>query len=154
MHIPAATSISEFRQRISELFSEAVWHGQLVEVVRGLHQRAMLIGFPQLERLLEPVSFHPEVIAEDGSIAIWLPELELWGHGESFAEAKEDLAAEVRDYVGEYLGDSDRYLASPNRGHHFPAIVRAYVADRSGHLDDVLFAAPTDVAGARELVPA
>ena len=99
------------------------------------------------------MSFHPEVIAEDGSIAIWLPELELWGHGESFAEAKGDLAAEVRDYVGEYLTESDRYLASPNRAHQFPAIVRAYVADRSGHLEDVLFAAPSDVTSARELVP-
>ena len=82
------------------------------------------------------------MLAEEESISIWLPELEVWGHGETFAEAKEDLLAEVRDYVDEYLDEPERYLGAPNRAHHFPAIIRAHVADLAGKLDAVLFAAP------------
>ncbi|HEX9416239.1 MAG TPA: hypothetical protein VF895_05985 [Gaiellaceae bacterium] len=151
--MPRAISISSFRQRISELFSEAVWQGHLVEIARR-RERAFLVGLAQLKRLLEPVSFQPEVIAEEGAVSIWLPELELWGRGESFAEAKADLVFEVRDYVEEYLDESERYLAAPNRAQHFPAVVRAHLADLTGNLDDVLFAAPRTEAPIREPVPA
>ncbi len=152
--MPHTTSISEFRQRVSELFSEAVWHGRIVEVARGSRDRAVLLGITQLERLLDPIEFHPEVIADDEAVSIWLAELELWGRGTDFGEAKADLVAEVRDYVEEYLSESERYLAAPNRAGHFPAVVRAYAADRSGRLDEVLFAVPREVPVPREPVPA
>ena len=141
------TTISQFRSRISDYFSQAVWRGRIVEIARGERERGFFLGHSQLERLVEGVSFNPELMAEEDSVSIWLPELDLWGEGETFADAKADLLTEVREYVDEYLGDSERYLAAPNRAHHFPVVLRALLADRKHELADILFAAP------EELVP-
>ena len=79
-------------------------------------------------------------------MSIWVPELQLYGRGESFAAAQDDLVDEVRAYVEEYLSDARLYLRSPNRSQQFPWILRAYVADTAGELATVLFAPPFDEA--------
>ena len=73
-------------------------------------------------------------------------------HGEP-----EDLIDEVRDYIEEYWAEIDSYRKAPNRASHFPYLMRAHLADRSGDLLDVLLAEPSDAAtGSREeaLAPA
>ena len=107
---------------------------------------ALLIGAEELERLLVDYEFHPEVFFEENVVSIWLPELTLYGRGESYDEAQEDLVHEVLDYLDEYLDDAPLYLRAPNRAEQFPYVIRALVADATGRLPELLFVTPRPVA--------
>ena len=135
-------SATHARRRWSELFDRAL-HGRWpVLIERGSRERGLLIGSDELKRLLEGFEFHPEAFFEPAAVSIWLPELALFGRGESFEDAQSDLVDEVRDYVDEYVADAAHYLRAPNRAGHFPYALRAFVADSAGRLQDVLFAEP------------
>lgn len=100
----------------------------------------MLLGLEEIARLVEGLSFEPEVFKEAGAVNVWLPEFQVYGRGKDLAAARLDLLDEVRDYVLEYLDEIDSYRAAPNRRSHFPHIIKALAADLSGHLDSVIFA--------------
>lgn len=134
---------TEARSNWAALFRRAVHHRSPVAIERGGDDLGVLIGADELELLLADKSFSPEAFFESGAVSLWLPELALYGRGPSFEEARADLADEVRAYVEEYLGDAPLYLRAPNRAHHFPWVIKAYVADAAGKLDDVLFAPTT-----------
>jgi hypothetical protein len=71
-------------------------------------------------------------------VSAWLPEFELYGHGDDVDSALQDLANEVREYVDEYLADIDRYRHAPNRASHFPYVLKVLALDATGHLDRAL----------------
>ena len=73
----------------------------------------VLTGADQLQRWLGARHrFSTEVIYEsDGGVSLWVPELALFGRGTSYEQAREDLLAEVREYLDEW--DEDLHLA-PN----------------------------------------
>jgi hypothetical protein len=100
----------------------------------------MLLGIEEIARLVEGISFGPEVFKEAGAVNVWLPELQVYGRGKDLAAARLDLLDEVREYVREYLEEIDSYRAAPNRRAHFPHVIKALAADLSGHLDRVIFA--------------
>lgn len=136
------------RKKWSEYFDRAVHDRWPVLIERGGRDRGLLIGADELELVLRQYEFHPEAFFEPAAVAIWLPELALFGRGESFADAQADLVDEVRDYVDEYADDASLYLRAPNRASHFPYVLRAFVADSEGRLPDILFAQPAVGAGA------
>lgn len=139
-----AVSTTEARAHWSALFSRAVNDRWPVAIERGSDDVGFLIGADELERLLADHTFSPEVFFEERAVSLWLPEFALYGHGRSFEDAQSDLVEEVRAYVAEYLADARLYLRAPNRSEHFPWVLKAYVADTVGRLEDVLFApAPT-----------
>lgn len=139
-------SSTHARRRWSELFDRALHDRWPVLIERGGRERGLLIGADELERLLGSFDFHPEAFFEPAAVSIWLPELSLFGRGESFADAQADLVDEVREYVDEYVADAPLYLRAPNRADHFPYVLRAFVADSAGRLEEVLFAGPIDPA--------
>lgn len=139
-------STTEARTRWSALFSRAVNDRWPVAIERGSSDVGFLIGAAELERLLAERTFTPEAFFEENAVSLWLPEFALYGRGRSFEEAQSDLVDEVRTYVAEYLADAPLYLRAPNRAEHFPWVLKAYVADAVGRLEDTLFA-PTS-AGA------
>ncbi len=109
---------------------------------RGRAELAVLIGAPEVKVLVGDRRFNPEVFGGGiGGVSIWLGELQLYGQGATYEEAKEDLLEEVREYVEEYLSDS-RYVRAPNRAEHLPYVIRAYIADREGDLTSVIFSGP------------
>lgn len=144
--MPAALTITEFRRSIGPTFSEAVQRHRPVRIDRGARESGVLFGDEEVLALVANRHFHPEVFQEGVDVSIWLPEFALYGRGASFAEAREDLLEEVREYVEEYLGEVELYARAPNRADHFPFVVRAWLADASGELVDVLFAPPADAA--------
>ena len=119
-----------------------------VAIERAGLEPALLIGADELGRLLVDYEFHPEVFFEGDVVSIWLPELTLYGRGTSYNEAEDDLVHEVRDYVDEYLDEAPLYLRAPNRAEQFPYVIKALVADATGHLAAILFAEPRPVAAA------
>lgn len=137
--MPTAVPISQFRETLSDFFREAVQHHRPVPIERSRRDRGVLLGQDDVLRLLEVHEFHPEVLEEEGAVSIWLPELALYGRGAGFTEAREDLLAEVRDYVEDYLANADLFLHAPNRAHHFPYVLKALIADLRGELAEVLF---------------
>lgn len=152
-------SITDFRREISPVFSEAVQRHRPAKVRRN-HEEGVLISAEDLAVLVRHHEFHPRVFREDGTVNIWLPEFSLYGRGSSLAEAKADLIEEVTDYVLEYLDEATLYMRAPNRAHHFPHVVKAFLARSPEDLEAMLFAEPaqeTSPSSARhpaEAVPA
>ncbi|MFN0154370.1 MAG: hypothetical protein ACKVUT_08310 [Gaiella sp.] len=140
-------SVSDARRRWADVFTQAVGRGSPVAIERGGDEHGLLIGFEELRLLLDRFPFTTETFFEEGAVSLWVPELALYGRGATFVEAQADLADEVRAYVDEFLGDARLYLRAPNRREHFPWVLRAYVAEAIGALDDVL-AAPSAADGA------
>ncbi len=133
-------NLSDVRDRLSEVFTDAVVRHRPVPIARGGKDLGMLLGLEEIARLVEGLSFEPEVFKEAGAVNVWLPEFQVYGRGKDLAAARLDLLDEVRDYVLEYLDEIDSYRAAPNRRSHFPHIIKALAADLSGHLDSVIFA--------------
>ena len=135
---------TEARAHWADVFSKAVGSRWPVAIERGGDERGLLIGFDEVKLLLAPYAFSTEVFFEEDAVSIWLPELQLYGRGAAFEDARADLVEEVTAYVEEFLTDAGLYLRSPNRAHHFPWVLRAYVANAAGELSGALFAAPDD----------
>jgi hypothetical protein len=131
---------------VGPTFSEAVQRHRPVRIDRGARESGVLLGADEALALVADCRFHPEVYTEAEEVSIWLPELALYGRGASFSQAREDLLAEVRDYIEEYLDEAELYSRAPNRSAHFPFVIRAWLADACGQLADVLFAPPADAA--------
>ena len=146
--MPEVLSASDVRQRWAEVFRRAVADKHPIAIERTGLEPALLIGADELARLLVDYEFHPEVFFEGDVVSIWLPELTLYGRGESYAEAADDLVHEVRDYLDEYLENARLYLHAPNRAEQFPYVIKALVADATGHLPETVFAEPRPVAAA------
>lgn len=144
--MPAALTITEFRRSIGPVFTDAVQRHRPVRIDRGARERGVLFGDEEVLALVANRHFHPEVFQEGEEVSVWLPEFALYGRGPSFAEARDDLLEEVREYVEEYLGEVELYTRAPNRSDHFPFVIRAWLADGAGELADVLFAPPADAA--------
>lgn len=141
--MPEVLNVSAVRGKIGDFLTEAVVYHRPVAIERR-RDRAFLLGSDDVLRLVAGHEFHPEVFVEDGAVSIWLPEFALYGRGRSFPEAHDDLLAEVRDYVDEYVERADEFVRAPNRAHHYPWVLRALVADLRGELAEVLFAEPAD----------
>jgi Antitoxin of toxin-antitoxin, RelE / RelB, TA system len=144
--VPAALNITEFRRSIGPTFSEAVQRHRPVKIDRGARESGVLFGAEEARALVANCEFHPEVYREEEAVSIWLPEFALYGRGASFSTARDDLIAEVRNYVEEYLDEVELYSRAPNRASHFPFVIRAWLSDASDELVDVLFAPPAAAA--------
>jgi Antitoxin of toxin-antitoxin, RelE / RelB, TA system len=142
MHAPL--KVSTGRKEMSPRF-DAVLHEHLpLPVQRGSGELAVLVGAPEVKVLVGDRRFNPEVFGGgDDGVSLWLAELQLYGQGATYEAAKEDLLDEVREYVDEYLSDST-YVRAPNRAPHLPYVIRAYIAEREGDLETVIFEGPPD----------
>lgn len=147
-YMPELLSASDVRNRWSEVLRRTVNGRRPVVIERAGVDRAVLIGAEELDRLFVDYEFRPEVFFEGDVVSVWLPELALYGRGQSFDEAHEDLVREVRDYVDEYVDEAPLYLRAPNRAEHFPYVMKALVSDVLGRLPETLFIAPRPVAAA------
>lgn len=132
-----AVVYSEARNAFADIFDAAIGHAP-TRIARRRSGEAILIGHDDLLALTEPFGYHPAVYFEPQGVSIWLPELELWGRGDDFASAREDLVDEVRQYLEEYLAD-ERLRTAPNHRPHAPWLVRAMLLD-DDQLSEALFA--------------
>jgi antitoxin YefM len=139
---PESLSITEFRNAIGPIFTDAVRKHRPVKIDRGRRESGLLLGVDDALVLVQGHEFHPEVYDDKQAVSIWLPEFDIYGQGNSFEDAREDLLAEVRVYVREYLNNSELYMHAPNRAHHFGHVVKAWLADSMDRLADVVFAQP------------
>jgi antitoxin YefM len=138
-------TISQFRQHAGPLFTGAVGGHTPLVIRRGGKDLGLLVGRDEAWALLGDRTFNPQVMhSSKGSVSIWLPELEVYGQGPTYALAKADLLEEIRVYIEEYLADAEEYLRAPNRAGHLPHIVKAHLADLRDELESVIFPGPPD----------
>jgi hypothetical protein len=134
------TTYSRARAELADLYDHALEHLP-TRIERRRADPAVLLSFEDFEALLSRFEFAPEVLFEADSVAVWLPELAIWGRGATFAEAKEDLLAEI-DQLLALLASDARLRSAPNMVERLPWIFRLMYAENDAEREEVLFAAP------------
>lgn len=142
-------TITEFRKDSRSVFTQVVHAHKPRVISRGPQDMGMLVGLDEVWALVAERSFSPQVMRGDDGVSIWLPEFEVYGEGDVYAEAKLALLDEVREYVSEYLEHADEYRRAPNRAGHLPHILKALVAEARGQLEQAIFPPPPDPATLR-----
>jgi len=135
-------TITEFRDQSRSVFTKAVQAHQPQVIRRGAEDRGLLVGLDEVWALVADRAFSPQVMRGESGVSIWLPEFEVYGEGDTYAEAKTELLDEVRAYVVEYLQHADEYRRAPNRAGHLPHIVKALIAEARGELERAVFPPP------------
>jgi len=85
--------------------------------------RSWIMGEQLMEMLFDGVSCCPEWEKEHqlGIWTVYVPELDVWGKGETEEEAAEDLVSAAFDYMEVFLGNVPFFL-SAGRKKHLPYI--------------------------------
>lgn len=142
-------TITAFREQSGPVFTEAVQRHRPQLIRRGRDDRGLLVGLDEVWAMVADRAFNPQVMRGDEGVSIWLPEFEVYGEGDTYAEAKDELLDEVRAYVNEYLENADEYRRAPNRAGHFPHVVKALIAESRGELEQTIFPSPPDLDAVR-----
>ena len=135
---------SQARAGLADLYDQALEHVP-TRIERRRANPAVLLSLEDFKTLLRQFAFAPEVLFEASSVAVWLPELAIWGRGSTFAEAKEDLLAEI-DQLLALLADDARLRSAPNMVERLPWIFRLMEAENDAEREEVLFAGPATEA--------
>ena len=86
-----------------------------------------VIGNELMEKLFENLSCRTEIEEETG-MGFWtayIPELDVWGRGNTMDEAVEDLVLAAQDYMEVFLDNIPFYLGA-GRKEHLPYIFRIF----------------------------
>jgi PHD/YefM family antitoxin component YafN of YafNO toxin-antitoxin module len=132
---------SQARAELPDLHEHALAHLP-TRIVRRRSDPAVLLSEEDFKAVLSRYEFHPEVLFEEGAVAIWLPELAIWGRGESFASAKKDLLEEI-DQLLAVVTEDNRVRNAPNMTARRPWIFRL-LGVREAEWEGILFAQPSD----------
>lgn len=137
-----AIPYSRARAGLADLFEDAIEHLP-TRIDRRRAAPAVLISLEDLKTLLAGFDFHPEVLFESEAVGIWLPELAIWGRGETFEEARADLLDEIDELLAQ-LAASPRLRAAPNIVERLPWIFRLMHTDTDDERLTMLFAEPAE----------
>lgn len=134
------TTYSKARADLADLYDDALEHLP-TRIDRRRVDPAVLLSLEDFKAMVSQFTFAPEVLFEPSSVAVWLPELAIWGRGGTFAEAKEELLAEV-DQLLAVLAQDARLRSAPNIVARMPWIFRLTFADTDAEREEILFAVP------------
>jgi hypothetical protein len=134
------TTHSNARSSLADLHDEALAHSP-TRIIRRRAEPAILVSEEDFRTLLSRFGFSPEVLFEPSSVAIWLPELAIWGRGPTFVEAKDDLLEEV-DQLLALLDRDARLRTSDAMVERLPWLYRLMDADSDEAREGILFAEP------------
>jgi hypothetical protein len=146
-HVQEATveathmGFTQAKSGLSGLFDE-LEHGRGARVVERRKSPAVaLVGRDELLELLrEWAPFSTKMSrAEDGTVSVWLNELDIYGRGASIAEAVDDLLDEVEDYVEDW--EATLHDAPNHKGRAW-WVRRVQLAQDRNELRQMLFPAP------------
>jgi hypothetical protein len=127
---------TEARNDLSRVTDEVQAGGVAIIERRGF--KVLLTSLDEQRELLAGCySFHPEVlVADDGSFSIWLPELAIYGQGDTLEAAEDDLASAALEYVGDWF---DVLHRAPNHAGNRGFVWRLAMADDVAAAHRVLF---------------
>ena len=127
---------SEARRRWADLLDGAQ-RGQWQWISASRNRDVLVTSKAEFSALLaRACPFAPEVLKEsDGSLAIWLSELDVFGQGDTIEEAAKDLLDSVREYVEDW----DDLKDAPNHRDRVWYVRRLQLADDDEQLCRTLF---------------
>lgn len=131
---------SRARSDLADLYDNAIAHLP-TRIERRRADPAVLLSLEDFKTLLSQFEFTPEVLFEESSVAVWLPELAIWGRGATFIEARDDLLEEVVQLLG-LLAEDARLRSAPNMVERLPWIFRLMYAESDAEREGMLFEAP------------
>lgn len=131
---------SRARNAFPSLQDAAALHEPTV-IRRRRGMAAVLISHEDFRAILERCTFSPDVFLEGGTVSIWLPELSIWGRGESFADARADLLDEIDQLLGLLQADV-RFRTSPDMVKRLPWVYRLGMVDDDDERLRILFETP------------
>lgn len=131
---------SQARNDLADLFDDAAAHLP-TRVRRRRAGTSVVVSESDLRALLTRYDFTPEVLLEAGAVAIWLPELAIYGRGATFIEAKDDLVDEIGQLVETVMADA-RLRSAPNMLERLPWLYRLMLARDGSDLESIVFAEP------------
>ena len=135
------TTHSNARSSLADLHDDALAHSP-TRIVRRRAEPTILVSEEDFRTLLSRFRFSPEVLFEPSSVAIWLPELAIWGRGTTFVEAKDDLLEEV-DQLLALLDRDVRLRTSDPMVERLPWLYRLMDAEDDEARGAILFAEPS-----------
>ena len=135
------TTFSDARAELAELYDRALAHNP-TKIDRRRADPAVLLSLADFRDVLRRYEFAPEVLFEADAVAIWLPELSIWGRGATFEEARDDLLDEVSELLAQLEVDA-RLRSAPNIVDRLPWIFRLMTTATEDERQAVLFADPT-----------
>ena len=101
--MPAQFSLTNARAQLSTVFNRAVRDERPSMISRQGGEQGVLMSRAALLRLLEHNRFHVDVLPEDdGSITLWVRELDLGENAPTLREARAALIESVKQFVADY----------------------------------------------------
>lgn len=131
---------SQARNDLADVFDDAAAHLP-TRVRRRRAGTSVVVSESDLRTLLARYAFTPEVLLEAGAVAIWLPELAIYGRGATFIEAKDDLLEEIEQLVAAVTADA-RLRTAPNTLERLPWLYRLMLARDGSEVEAIVFAEP------------
>lgn len=131
---------SQARNDLADLFDDAAAHLP-TRVRRRRAGTSVVVSESDLRTLLARYPFTPEVLLEAGAVAIWLPELAIYGRGPTFIEAKDDLLGEIEQFIEAVTTDA-RLRSAPNTLERLPWLYRLMLARDGSDVEAMVFAEP------------
>lgn len=107
--------------------------------IKRTRDHMILSSTEVFEGLLIPYVFTAQKFVEDnGSVTLSLNEIDLAENGETYAEAKRQLAQSILEYAEDYYKDFNLYSNSPNRKGHIPYVFKALITDDINKIGELI----------------
>ena len=113
---------SQARGAFPSLQDAAALH-EPTRITRRRGTAAVLLSEEDFDALLARFSFSPEVFFEADAVSIWLPELGIWGRGNSFGEARDSLLDEIDQFLA-LVSEDARFRTSAEMLERLPWVFR------------------------------
>ncbi len=131
----ASYKFTEARNDMSRISDQVQAGGVAIIQRRGF--KMLLTSLDEQRDLLAGCyAFHPEVLIEDGSVSIWLPELAIYGRGDTLDAAEDDLVDDALAYVEDWR---DHLHKAPNHAANRGYVFRLEMAEDREAAHRVLF---------------
>ncbi len=127
-----ALAVSEAKRDFSRIVRESSEQLRVFTVQNAQRHGAassLVIGGTAMELVLSHFTFTPqwEEDADSGLWTVYLPEIDVWGQGETRLQAAEDLIDAALDFMRVFLDDIP-FQIKIGRGHYLPYLLRLYQA--------------------------
>lgn len=123
-----AVSVTEARQ-MRQYYESVVHDKRPFLMTRYREPGAVVMSRDDLARMLSRYQFTVELLPEDdGSFALWIPELEAGESGATIKEARKALVAAVRAYVLHYWDRYEAWQHIPAKEAQWPYVMRLSLA--------------------------
>lgn len=132
-------NFSEARKQFTHFFNQVHDEAKPYVIRRHQHEEVIALRLDLQKLALTCLCFQPEILPEDdGTVTLALDVLDMAVNAATIEEAKQELTADLIDYARDYVERAVLFLASPNRRHHFPHVLRILLCEDAAEVRQLL----------------